>query len=369
MLDREIVMIGTSRDVRGGISAMMNVYYAHGLFERWNARYLATHRDGSKAAKLVQAAKIWLAFMALLLAGRVALLHVHIASNASFWRKALFIVPAHLLRVPYVLHMHGGNFIDFYRTRSRPGQRFIRWVYARAERVIALSDEWRRVLLEMQPESRVVVIPNPVDIPAWQASLDVAPPTVLFLGVIRERKGVHDLLRAWKGVLRVAPDARLVLAGVGDEDGARALARDLGVAQSVVMPGWVLGAAKESLMKRAWVFALPSHYEAFPMSVLEAQAAGIPVVATRVGGIPTAVEDGRTGILLEPRDVVALEYALVDLLGDPTRRKAMGQAARLAAAERFSADILVPKVEALWREIVPSAERSAAPSATLVRTD
>ena len=369
MAGREVVMIGTRRDVRGGISAMVNVYFAHGLFRRWNARYLSTHCDGSKARKALQAAASWLTFMALLLGGRVALAHVHIASDASFWRKSLFIVPAHLLRVPYVLHMHGGNFIEFYRSRNRLVRGFIRWVYARARAVIALSEEWRTALLEMEPASRVVVIPNPVEIPAWQASLDAAPPTVLFLGVIKERKGVHDLLRAWPAVLRAAPAARLVLGGVGEVEEAKALARELGVERSVEMPGWIVGEAKDALMKRAWVFALPSHYEALPMSVLEAQAAGLPVVSTRVGGIPTAVDDGRTGILLESCDVEGLGNALAGLLTDAARRKAVGLAARAAAAERFSADVLVPKVDAIWRDLVPAAELPAPISGVLVRTD
>ncbi len=366
---RRIVMIGTRRDVRGGISAMVNVYFAQGLFGRWDARYLATHRDGSKASKALQAAGSWIAFMAMLLAGRVALAHVHIASDASFWRKSLFIVPAHLLRVPYVLHMHGGNFIEFYRARSAPVRRFIRWIYARAERVIALSAQWRTALVEMQPGSRVVVIPNPVEIPAWRASLEGTPPTVLFLGVIKERKGVHDLLRAWPGVLAAVPQARLVLGGVGDTDEARALAGALGIASSVEMPGWIVGAEKDALLGRAWAFALPSHYEALPMSILEAQAAGIPVVTTRVGGIPAAVDDGRTGYLLEPRDVAGLERALVELLTNAARRKAMGEAARALAVERFSADVLVPRIDAIWREIVPGAERTAPLAGGLVRTD
>ncbi len=369
MGERRIVMIGTRRDVRGGISAMVNVYFAQGLFRRWNARYLSTHCDGTKVRKAAQAAVSWLTFMGVLLTRRVALAHVHIASDASFWRKALFIVPAHLLRVPYVLHMHGGNFIEFYRTRGPLVRRFIRWIYARAHSVIALSEEWRAALLGMQPASRVVVIPNPVEIPPWQASLDAGAPTVLFLGVIKERKGVHDLLRAWRGVLRAVPGARLVLGGVGEIEVARALARELQVEDSVEMPGWIVGEAKDALMKRAWVFALPSHYEALPMSVLEAQAAGVPVVSTRVGGIPTAVDDGRTGMLLEPLDVPGLESALTGLLTDSARRKAMGEAARRAAAERFSADVLVPKVDAIWREIVPTAELPGPIPGALVRTD
>jgi glycosyltransferase involved in cell wall biosynthesis len=105
-------------------------------------------------------------------------------------------------------------------------------------------------------------------------------------------------------------------------------------------------------MKRAWVFTLPSHHEALPMSILEAMAAGVPVVASRVGGIPAAVDDGRSGILIEPRDVSALATALLSLLGDAARRKNMGIESRRQAAEIFSADVIVPRVEDLWREVL-----------------
>jgi glycosyltransferase involved in cell wall biosynthesis len=347
-----ILMIGTDLDVRGGISAMVNVYVAQGLFSRWDLRYIATHRDGSKLQKAVKAAGAWLAFIAELLTFRIALLHVHIASDASFWRKSLFIVPAHWLGVPYVLHMHGGQFLEFYRAAPAMSQRFIRYVYRNARVVIALSSQWRETLLQVSPESRIVVVPNPVTLPAWQAPLDEDPPTVLFLGLIKEAKGVYDLVNAWARVVRAIPAARLVLGGVGEVDEIRALAASLGVADSLDMPGWIVGDAKEDLIKRAWVFALPSHHEALPMSILEAMAAGVPVVASRVGGIPAAVDDGRTGILIEPRDVDALAKAIVSLLGDAARRKTMGIAARNQAAEFFSAEVIVPRVEDLWHEVL-----------------
>jgi glycosyltransferase involved in cell wall biosynthesis len=350
---KRIVMIGPARGVRGGVSAMVNVYFAHGLFARWPAEYLASHCDGSKARKAWQALKSWIAFMGRLVAGRVALLHVNIASDASFWRKSLFILPAHLLRVPYLLHMHGGNFVAFYRSRSSPVQRFIRWVYRNARAVIALSDEWRDTLASIAPGSRLAVIPNPVEIPPWQATLAEGAPTVLFLGVIKEHKGVNDLLRAWPAVRAAIPAARLVLAGSGDVDEARTLARDLGVQDSVETPGWIRGDAKHAVLGRAWAFALPSYFEGMPMSILEAMAAGVPVVATKVGGIPMAVDE-RCGVLIPPRDAARLSQSLIEILGDASRRKAMGAAARERAARHFSAAALVPRVEQIWEEIVGS---------------
>src|SRR5204863_2971467 len=97
VLMKKIVMLGSALDVRGGVSAMVRVYVEQGLFARCGVDYLATHCDGSKARKLLQAARAWVAFMARLLTGRIALLHVHLSSDSSFWRKTGFIVPAHAL--------------------------------------------------------------------------------------------------------------------------------------------------------------------------------------------------------------------------------------------------------------------------------
>ena len=355
---RRIVMIGSAREVHGGISAMVNVYFGHGLFGRWEAEYLATHCDGSKARKAAKAASSWLAFMARLLLGSVALLHVHIASDASFWRKALFIVPARLFGVSYILHMHGGDFATFYRERCGGAARaFLRSLYRNAEVVIALSDEWRAALADAIPGIKLVVVPNPVEMPAAPAAVEAEPAKVLYLGVVKEAKGCYDLLRAWGEVLARHPHARLVLAGSGELERARALAAELGIAHSVDLPGWTAGEAKAQLLRAASIFVLPSHFEALPMAILEAMAAGLPIVATRVGGIPDAVAAGRDGILVEPKDPAQLAAALDRLLADPSLRRSMGASARKRAADTFSADVILPRVESLWESLVPDLKR------------
>lgn len=351
-------MIGSAREVRGGISAMVNVYFAHGLFDRWHAEYLPTHCDGTRARKALRAAASWLAYAGRLLTGGVGLLHVHIASDASFWRKALFVVPARALGVPYVLHVHAGDFTEFHARSGPVARALLRFMYSGARAVVALSDAWRRALLAVVPGMRVEVVPNPIEIPAWEAALDEGPPTAVFLGVVKEAKGVHDLLRAWPRVRSAVPGARLVLGGSGDIDGARALARELGVEDAVETPGWVAGEDKAALLRRAWVLALPSHWEALPMAVLEAMAAGVPVVASRVGAIPEAIAQGRGGLLVPPRDPRALAEALVEVLGDAALRKSLGRAARRRAADAYSAAVVVPRIEALWDEIASPAKRT-----------
>jgi glycosyltransferase involved in cell wall biosynthesis len=356
-------MAGSALDVRGGVSAVAQVCREQGLFERRGVVYLETHCDGSRWDKARQALRAWLSFIKLLLQGRVALLHAHLNSDASFWRKALIAVPAIAFGVPVVLQVHCGAFAEFYRARcSPPARGFVRWLLRRAAAVIALSEESRAALAEIAPGVAIRVIPNPVAIPPWRARLDSEPPTVLFLGMLTAPKGVFDLLAAWPAVRAAVPRARLVLAGAGAIEEARAIARENGFDASLETPGWIVGEAKVALLREAAVFALPSHWEAMPMSVLEAMAAGLPVVATRVGGVPAAVQPG-TGLLVDPGDRDALAASLIRVLVDASLRQAMGTAARLRAEEEFSAAVVVPRIESLWAGIlappVPDGLRTA----------
>jgi glycosyltransferase involved in cell wall biosynthesis len=358
-----IVMLGTSPGSRSGIASLVQAYAAHGLFQRWDAVYLPTHREGKHAEKIAVASGAWLDVAARLAAGRVALLHIHLASYASFWRKALFMLPAGLFGVPYVLHLHGGAFHEFYAAQPAPMRAFIRQRLRGAARVIALSPQQGDTLTMIEPAARVDVVPNPVEVPAWQANLEDTPPMVLFLGMLRERKGVFDLLNAWPAVLVSIPGAQLVLAGSGDVADIWRLIGELGIERSVRIEGWVEGEAKERLLRHAWVAALPSHVEALPMAVLEALAAGVPVVATPVGGIPSAVEHQRHGLLVPPGNVAELARALTLVLGNALRRKAMGRAARERAYAEFSSEVVVPRIEAIWREIAPRQEFRTHPAA------
>jgi len=104
---------------------------------------------------------------------------------------------------------------------------------------------------------------------------------------------------------------------------------------------------------------LPSHFEALPMAVLEGMAAGLPVVATRVGAIPDVV-GADAGLLVRPRDADSLAAGLVAVLKDEPRRIAMGAAGRLRAQEAYSADVVVPAIERLWAEFAPQAKRTRA---------
>ncbi len=349
---KSIVMLGTGLETMGGIAAVVRVYQEAGLLQRYGVRYLATHCDGSRWRKLGAMLRAYAAFAGMLLRGRVGLLHVHLASRASFWRKSGFFLLAMLCRIPAILHLHGGGFARFYGEECGPlRQRFVRFIFDRCARIVVLSEGWRQWVGSMCSNPQVVCLYNPVLLPpesTWDARRRGA---VLSLGRLGRQKGSFDLLQA---AARVAPRVdglELRLAGDGDLDAVRAQAAQLGIASQVQLLGWVSGEGKQRQLALAQLFALPSYIEGLPMSVLEAMAAGLPVLATAVGGIPEAVADGVEGFLVPPGDVDALAARLAQLLDDQALARRMGEAGRRKVESTFSSDAVLPRIERLYREL------------------
>ena len=341
---RRVVMLGTAPETRGGIAAVIAAWRAAGLFERWPIDYVATHCDGGAGQKLLAAVGGLRRFVALLLAHRHVLVHVHCASRASFWRKCVFMAIAHAARCPVVLHLHGGGFARFYEEECGPlRQRLVRHFLGRAACVIALTERWRAWLAQAGANPNLVCIPNPVRpeaAPAPRARGNV----ILFLGRIEDAKGLPELLKAFSVLRMSAPDAELVCAGAGDIERAVRQAEALGIEDAVRFPGWLGEAEKRAWLRRAAVLVLPSHAEGLPMSLLEAMAAGVPVVASAVGGIPDVVKHGVNGLLVAPGDAVDLLRAQRRLLREPQLAAALGAAGRETVRARFAPEQVLARL-------------------------
>ncbi|TMK70519.1 MAG: glycosyltransferase [Actinobacteria bacterium] len=172
-------------------------------------------------------------------------------------------------------------------------------------------------------------------------------PIVGTIGRLDTQKG-HDLLvRA----LPQLPDVTAVIVGDGPErDALASLAHELGVHDRLVLTGWRDDA--RDLLTTFDVFALPSRFEGFPLVVLEAMLASLPVVAADVGSVSEAVLDGETGVLVDAEEVDSLAAAIAALLGDDTRRRTLGANARSYVLENFSPAATAKAFEALYEEIL-----------------
>jgi len=169
--------------------------------------------------------------------------------------------------------------------------------------------------------------------------------TVFFLGRLSAQKGLFDLLDAVRPVVAKAPGTRFLFGGVAEFDSvdreieAFVAAHDLG--PHVEFLGTVTGAAKLAAFAAADIFCLPSHLENQPVVLIEALAAGLPVVATRVGVIDEMVADGEAGFLIAPGDRTGLVAALVNLAADPELRAAMGARGRARATREYDRAVAI----------------------------
>jgi phosphatidylinositol alpha-1,6-mannosyltransferase len=279
----------------------------------------------------------------------------------SHWILPQGVVVAMTPTRRHVATVHGS---DVFGLQAKPFAIIKSWALRRASAVTANSTATKdKVNVLTQSRVEAELIPMGVDIRAPDrkavASIRVrfagSGPMVVFLGRVVEEKGVLDLVRAFASIRGRFPTARLVVVGRGiDSDTVTQLAVDLGLDTAIDQPGWTDPCEVVNWFTAADVVVAPSWFEAQGLSVMEAQAAGAAVVATNVGGIPDVVQDGRTGILVEPRDPGALAAAVISLLDDPAGAAAIGQRAAEQARQRFSRQATARAFESLYNRVLAS---------------
>jgi phosphatidyl-myo-inositol dimannoside synthase len=261
-----------------------------------------------------------------------------------------------VMRRPWVQWLHADEF------RVRP------WLSARAvrgaTRVIAVSSYTRSLALEAGAEpERIELIPPGVDPqPEVDPSRRAERPTILTVARLFRHKGHDVMLRALPLVRAGVPDVAWVVVGDGPLRGEIEAAVEAGGLNGAVhVAGEVDDTERDAWLERAWVFAMPSRLpaegrggEGFGIVYLEAAARGLPVVAGDAGGAPDAVEAGRTGLLVDPTDHVAVAEALTTLLLDRERAGEMGRAGRERARE-FAWPLVAARAERLLLELAGSA--------------
>ncbi|MDH7515935.1 MAG: glycosyltransferase family 4 protein [Bacteroidota bacterium] len=252
-------------------------------------------------------------------------------------------------RVPLVWTNHTSNYLEMCETRM--GRLKIRTWLGHADAVIGPSRELaEKSLLTGVRADRIYAIPNGVDTDKFRPGMsfgvidkdygiDATRPSVICPRRLEPKNGVEYLIRAIPLIRACIPGVQFLIVGGGfPEERARfeEFLREKGEAEGVVFTGNVPNTAMPSFYALASVSVLPSVMEATSISGLESMACGLPLVGTKVGGIPEIVEDGVTGILVEPRDSTGIAEAVVRLLRDDGLRETMGIAGRKRAEREFS---------------------------------
>ncbi|MEM9352604.1 MAG: glycosyltransferase [Planctomycetota bacterium] len=284
---------------------------------------------------------------------RYQLVHAHTPRSLLVGRIA-----AGKVGVPLVYHVHSPTVNDStQRLRNLLNHRAERWSLGGVARIVAVSPSLRNHTIACgSPAERVCYIANGVPCSPQRST---EPPlgtwTLGMVALFRPRKGVEVLLEALANLVSRGRDVRLLAVGPFESEEYQtevlALADQLGIAERIEWTGFV-GDVGEQL-RRMDLFALPSLFgEGLPMVVLEAMAAGVPVVASRVEGIPEAIQDREQGLLVEPNDPAQLAAAVDEVVGGGLNYAALSGSAVERHRERFSAEAMAAQVAAVYAELL-----------------
>lgn len=329
----KVLMIGPDRGVQGGISSVVNSYYNANLNRKINLKYIGTVIDGNKFEKISRAIKSYIDFKKSI--HEYELIHVHMASRASFYRKSIFIRTANKYNKKIIIHMHGAEFGKFYNDECNENQKkYIKKIFSYSDKVIALSNEWKMLLSNVCDTNKIEVVYNAVNLPE-RINKNYTNKSILFLGRLGKRKGVYDLLEVIPKLITKYPDIKFYLGGDGEISKVEKICKQKNIEKHVEILGWIGKNDKHKLLSDCSIYILPSYNEGMPMSILEAMSYANPVVSTYVGGIPEIITHNYNGLLFNAGDTEELFNCLDKILSNEEERNYMGDKALETIKDNF----------------------------------
>ncbi|HEX8264218.1 MAG TPA: glycosyltransferase family 4 protein [Pyrinomonadaceae bacterium] len=350
-----VLMVGMHlTKTRGGISTLIAEILKSPLKEDFEFTYIESQaEDFGKFGKAFLALSAIARFVWICITKRPNLVYVHLGSNASLYRESIFIFLAKLFGKKVITHFHAGDVDNYYPFQSKIGQKFIQTALGLSDSFIAVSQESAKQLRDITQSQNISVITNAIDTSVFNGDKKSSTDEpggdavrLLFVGAVGKLKGEKDLIKALALLRDNKPNLKISFLGYGAEN-LKDYCEKFEIGNLVEYLGAVPMNERIEFFRRSDIFVLPTYAEAMPMSVIEAMAAGLPVISTRVGGIPELIEDGVDGILFAPGDVGALAEKISFLLNNKDTRIRIGKKAKQKAREQMDFRVYVNKLRTL----------------------
>jgi glycosyltransferase involved in cell wall biosynthesis len=268
--------------------------------------------------------------------------------------KATYVFTSHTPNIPTTGMLRGmAHPIQFLKSINTY---LLRQAMLEADRVVAFSQFSRELIIKGLGNAcadRVDVIPPGIESSWFQVERNpIASAQLLFWGRIEEEKGLPELFVALKSVAQKFANVKLTLVGEGNRlEEYKALVTDLGLADRVKFSGWLKNREIQTLAAKSSIGIFPSRIESFGLSVVEAMATGLPVIAARGGAVPENIEDGATGTLVPVNNSNALAEAITRALENPKSAETMAKAAKSVVEQKFSWDRAADSMVEIYKNI------------------
>jgi glycosyltransferase involved in cell wall biosynthesis len=356
-----VLILGPQRDAISGVSTHLNQLFASRLSMEYSLAHFVVGSEGRHergAGRLLR-----LLASPFLLANAIggtgaALVHVNTSMNArAFWRDLAYLLVAKFCGARVLCQVHGGALPQEFLGRGRLRHAFLRCLLKLPDVIVVLARVELEAYRRFVPGQQVFALPNSIDCAPY-ASLARAPSDpsmplrLAYFGRLVRTKGLYETLQGLRLAHAQGVRATLVVAGSGPEMAQlMRFAAELGIGDDVTFAGQLNDERGAGLLTCSDVLVLASYSEGLPYALLEGMAAGTPPIATRVGAIPDVVEQGIHGLLIPPRDAMAIARSIVTLASDRNLLHRMSAAGRKRVAGGFSIERLAAEFSRLYGDL------------------
>jgi len=344
-----ICLLGPDSSYNGGIlEVIKQIEYSHINIKDVLFTHIGT---ASRKHKLYTFLKGLLHFIILCLGKRVLIAHIHMSEGASIYRTVVLITLCKFFGIKIILHSHGGMFFDQYKRFSVSKKRVIARFYNKANKIIVLTEGWKKIWMKIVDEQKIVIIPNgtKVENNVSKQYLKDGILNLLFLGNISTFKGIYDLIDAMSIVTNRCRNVKLRIAGGGEINKCKNYIKYLHLNDYIDVLGWVNGRDKENLLKKTDVLVLPSHFESFGIVAIEAMAHKIPVICGDKGFTKEIINNGDTGFIIETGNINQISDAILKCLDMETLVK-LGANGSVIAYNKYRIDLVMKELESVYKE-------------------
>lgn len=324
-LCKQVLMVGIDyKHCPGGMSSVVQYYEPY--FNK--LQYVPTYRYSNAFLRLVYFfSAICKIFFLLIFNRGIKIIHIHTAADGSFTRARIVINISRFFRKKILLHCHASRFKDFY-SESDNKEKILNTI-SKVNQLVVLSKSWKDWFTAIGiPNDKIFVLNNLTSVPKIRKISRDGKVHLLFLGLLGQRKGIFDILKAINNKQELLRN-QLVFK-IGGNTHEKELVKKIEeykLGDFVHFEGWVSGEKKRDLLNWADVYILPSYNEGLPIGILEAMSYGCAIISSPVGGIPEVVKNGKNGILVEPGNIEDIEDAIREVL-NINKRRIMSQYSR-----------------------------------------
>lgn len=343
-----VLVVAPGKETRGGITSVILSHQSSETWLKWNCKWIESYIDRSAFSKILYFLQGFFKFLYLL--PKAKIIHIHFSEPVSAFRKSIFILITKLFTSKKIIvHLHAFSPLTTFKGKYSS---LYLWIFEKSTAIVVLSSYWKKELLDVYPvHKKIHVLYNACSSKNINHHEDKRK-IVLFAGTLNKRKGYKDLINAFGKISAKHPDWSLCLAGNGEIEQAKQLAKSLNLNEKVLFSGWIESHIKEEIFNTADIFCLPSYAEGFPMAVLDAFSYGLPVVATPVGGLPDILKHGENALVFEPGNINALADNLDRLISDDNLRNKLSQESLNLSKGPFNIETITAKLDIIYENIL-----------------